>query len=320
MKFGAAVLCLCAAGDLAAQRRPDIDSIVRQFHINYSNDEVAKIGQLVTGNLVVYLNGGAGNTANGAAFHGREEFVAWLERNKAMFADGASTDHDVVVSGNMAAIRFTLEGTHTGAVETPGGTLRATGREVRIEGTEFFTFDDSAKLVRLETLANDLSAVAPAPGLTGLYEMVVERLEDGEVPPFFHDVAEVGIAFEVRGPLGGHFAWDAQDGGPLLFIGGGSGIAPLMLVARHRATAAGDVAAVLLQAARTFDDLIFYDELLACDLAEAGFNLILSLPRTGHVVLRTSATESMQSCSKLRWRSLEQPVPLDVHVRIESVH
>ena len=155
--IGAAVLCLCAAGNLAAEDRPDLDSIVCQFHINYSNGEVAKNRELVAGNLIVHLNGGAGNPVNGATFRGREEFVPWLERDKVTFEGGTIMNHDVVVSGNMAAIRFTLEGTHTGPVETPNGILPAAGRKVRIEGTEFFTFDDSGKLVRLETLTNDLS-------------------------------------------------------------------------------------------------------------------------------------------------------------------
>ena len=50
-------------------------------------------------------------------------------------------------------------------------------------------------------------SVASAPGLEGLYELVVERLEGGEVSPFLHDVAEVGDTIEIRGPFGGHFAW-----------------------------------------------------------------------------------------------------------------
>src|SRR3712207_8258238 len=44
-------------------------------------------------------------------------------------------------------------------------------------------------------------SVASAPGLEGLYELIVERLEDGEVSPFFHDVAEVGDTIEIRGPF-----------------------------------------------------------------------------------------------------------------------
>jgi ferredoxin-NADP reductase len=121
-------------------------------------------------------------------------------------------------------------------------------------------------------------SVASAPELEGLYELVVERLDDGEVSPFFHDVAEVGDAVEIRGPFGGHFVWGPEDGGPLLLVGGGSGVAPLMSILRHRAAVGPHVRAVLLQAARTWDD-VYREELIARDAAEADFTLLLSLSR-----------------------------------------
>jgi ferredoxin-NADP reductase len=122
-------------------------------------------------------------------------------------------------------------------------------------------------------------SVASAPGLKGLYEIAVERLDDGEVSPFFHDVAEVGDVVEIRGPLGGHFAWGLADGGPLLLVGGGSGVAPLMSILRHRAEVGGVVPILLLYGARTWEDVIFREELLARDAAESNFTLLLSLSR-----------------------------------------
>src|SRR6476659_767094 len=64
-------------------------------------------------------------------------------------------------------------------------------------------------------------------------ELVIERLATGEVSPFFHEAVAIGDAIEMRGPSGGHFVWDAGDGGPLLLVGGGSGIVPLMSILRH---------------------------------------------------------------------------------------
>jgi ferredoxin-NADP reductase len=122
-------------------------------------------------------------------------------------------------------------------------------------------------------------SVASAPGLDGFYELVVERLDDGEVSPFFHDVAEVGDSIEIRGPFGGHFAWSPEDGGPLLLVGGGSGVAPLMSILRHRADVGAAVPMLLLYAARTWDDVIFREELIARDAAETEFTLLLSLSR-----------------------------------------
>jgi ferredoxin-NADP reductase len=122
-------------------------------------------------------------------------------------------------------------------------------------------------------------SVASAPGLDGFYELAVERLEDGEVSPFFHDIAEVGDAIEIRGPFGGHFAWGLEDGGPLLLVGGGSGVAPLMSILRHRAEVGGGVPMLLLYAARTWDDVIFREELIVRDAGEREFTLLLSLSR-----------------------------------------
>lgn len=122
-------------------------------------------------------------------------------------------------------------------------------------------------------------SVASAPELEGLYELVVERLEDGEVSPFLHDVARVDDAIEIRGPFGGHFVWGPEDGGPLLLVGGGSGVAPLMSILRHRAAVSGAVRVILLYAARTWDDVIFREELLAREVAEVDFTLLLSLSR-----------------------------------------
>jgi predicted ester cyclase len=104
----------------------------------------------------VHVNGGADNKINGATYKGRDQFVAWLKEDKVFFPDGIITDHEVIVSGNKAAIRFTLTGTHKGPITTPTGTIPPTGRKVTVEGTEFFTFNSSGKLIKLETLMNDL--------------------------------------------------------------------------------------------------------------------------------------------------------------------
>ena len=59
-------------------------------------------------------------------------------------------------------------------------------------------------------------SIASAPENSAELELAIERLDDGEVSPFFHDVAQVGDTIELRGPIGGHLVWDVEDGGPLL--------------------------------------------------------------------------------------------------------
>ena len=91
-------------------------------------------------------------------------------------------------------------------------------------------------------------SIASAPEPQRPLELAIERLDDGEVSPFFHDVAAVGDDIELRGPIGGHFVWDVADGGPLLLLGGGSGVVPLMSMIRDRASQSSpraDAAAVL---------------------------------------------------------------------------
>ncbi|HEY4381680.1 MAG TPA: FAD-binding oxidoreductase [Acidobacteriaceae bacterium] len=110
-------------------------------------------------------------------------------------------------------------------------------------------------------------------------ELAIERLSDGEVSPFFHDVVAVGDEIELRGPLGGHFIWTAQDGGPLLLVGGGSGLVPLMSMIRSRQSAVGAVPAVLLLSARTWQDVLFRDELLDIEVGLSGFSFVLALTR-----------------------------------------
>jgi ferredoxin-NADP reductase len=122
-------------------------------------------------------------------------------------------------------------------------------------------------------------SIASAPGAGDNIEIAIDRLDDGEVSPFFHDVAEAGDEIELRGPLGGHFVWSAGDGGPLLLIGGGSGLVPLMAMIRHRRAEASKVPALLLLSARTWDDVLYRDELLELDAAGDGLSVVLALTR-----------------------------------------
>jgi ferredoxin-NADP reductase len=104
-------------------------------------------------------------------------------------------------------------------------------------------------------------SIASEPERSGEIDITVERIRDGEVSPFLDDVVVPGDRFEVRGPIGGYFVWEAASGGPLLLVAGGSGIVPLMAMLRHRAAARANVRARLLYSSRTFDDIIYRDEL-----------------------------------------------------------
>src|SRR4051795_3797884 len=77
-------------------------------------------------------------------------------------------------------------------------------------------------------------SIASAPE-DGRLALTVERIDDGEVSPYLAGVLRAGDEIELRGPIGAHFSWRVEDGGPLLLVGGGSGLVPLMSMLRHRA-------------------------------------------------------------------------------------
>lgn len=110
-------------------------------------------------------------------------------------------------------------------------------------------------------------------------ELAIERLDDGEVSSFFHEVAAVGDEIEIKAPLGGHFVWEAADGGPLLLVGGGSGVVPLMSMLRHRAARGSSLPTALLYSSRNWDEVIFRDELLALEARDDGFALTFAITR-----------------------------------------
>jgi ferredoxin-NADP reductase len=122
-------------------------------------------------------------------------------------------------------------------------------------------------------------SIASAPEAGPQIELAIERLEDGEVSAFFHDVAAVGDAIELRGPIGGHFVWSVNDAAPIVLLGGGSGLVPLMSIIRHRALQRSAASVALLLSCPTWEDVLYRDELLALEAERSGFELALTLTR-----------------------------------------
>jgi ferredoxin-NADP reductase len=103
-------------------------------------------------------------------------------------------------------------------------------------------------------------SIASAPDGAHL-ELTVECLDDGEVSPYLTDELRAGDKLELRGPVGGYFVWEPAVGGPVLLVGGGSGVVPLMAMIRERAATGSDVDMRLLLSSRTWEDVIYRDEL-----------------------------------------------------------
>ncbi|MFL5979670.1 MAG: ferredoxin reductase [Gaiellaceae bacterium] len=148
------------------------------------------------------------------------------------------------------------------ALDVPGWTGHRAGQHVDIR----LTAEDGYRAERAYSLA---SAPGEAPVIT------VERLEDGEVSPYLVDELREGDVIEVRGPIGGYFVWDGDEREPVLLVAGGSGVVPLMAMARHRARVGSAAPMRLLYSSRTWEDVIYRDE-----LDELGIEVVHTLTRS----------------------------------------
>jgi ferredoxin-NADP reductase len=116
-------------------------------------------------------------------------------------------------------------------------------------------------------------SIASAPGEP--LAITVERLDDGEVSPYFVDVVEDGDELELRGPIGGYFVWDGDEPEPVLLVAGGSGVVPLAAMARQRARVGGAAPMTLLYSSRSWDEVIYRDE-----LETLGLDVVYTLTRS----------------------------------------
>jgi ferredoxin-NADP reductase len=171
-----------------------------------------------------------------------------------------------------ATVRDTVAETaraRTLLLEVPGWTGHRAGQHLDVR----LTAEDGYQAQRTYSIAS-----APEEELV---HITVEIVEDGEVSPYLAGELRPGDMFEVRGPVGGHFTWSADEPGPLLLVAGGAGLVPLMSMLRHRAARAVAVQAHLLVSARSPEDVLYRDEL---DLLEPREHL-----RIAHTYTRGSS-------------------------------
>lgn len=152
--------------------------------------------------------------------------------------------------GEVVATQPETARTKSITLDLPGWTGHRAGQHVDVR----LTAEDGYRAERSYSIA---SPPEEAPRVT----LTVERLDDGEVSPYLTEELRVGDKLELRGPIGGYFVWEAEMGGPLLLVAGGSGIVPLMAMLRHRDAAAGTAATRLLYSSRSLEEMIYRDEL-----------------------------------------------------------
>ena len=102
-------------------------------------------------------------------------------------------------------------------------------------------------------------SISSSPLDEGQIELTIDLLDDGEVSPYFHEVVQVGDQVELRGPFTSYFVWRGES--PVLLVGGGSGVAPLMAMLRHKRRTMPELDMRLVYSVRYPDDVIYADEL-----------------------------------------------------------
>jgi ferredoxin-NADP reductase len=153
-------------------------------------------------------------------------------------------------------------------MDVPGWNGHLAGQHVDVR----LTADDGYQAQRSYSIAS-----APEDARLAI---TVERLDDGEVSPYLVGEVRKGDKVELRGPIGGYFVWSATETRPLLLVGGGSGVVPLMAMLRHRAHAGSRSPARLLYSSRTFEDVIYREELDRLGAAKTGLDVFHTLTRT----------------------------------------
>ena len=122
-------------------------------------------------------------------------------------------------------------------------------------------------------------SISSSPDQPDTIELTIELIAGGEVSSYFHEAVEKGEQIELRGPIGGHFTWTPDFIEPVLLVAGGSGIAPLMSILRHRRAAGVSSPVLLMFSVRTESDILFRQELEQMAREDASFKLVITLTR-----------------------------------------
>jgi ferredoxin-NADP reductase len=179
-----------------------------------------------------------------------------------------SAAHQDWLDATAAAFRDETTTVKTIVFDVPAWAGHLAGQHVDIR----LTADDGYQAERSYSIAS------PA-GTAAQIELTVERISNGEVSPFLTEELVAGDTIELRGPIGGYFAWQPDSPLPLMLIAGGSGVVPLMSMLRTRCNHGVKVPARLLYSSRTVENIIYRQELDRLAANRDGFSLIHTITR-----------------------------------------
>ncbi len=106
----------------------------------------------------------------------------------------------------------------------------------------------------------------------------MRRIEDGRLSRFLFDTGRVGTPLEMMGPYG-EFVFREEMGSSIVLIGAGSGVVPLMCILRYAQDRRLALDLTLIYGSRTWEHVIYRDELPALSEQLPGLRIIHTLSR-----------------------------------------
>lgn len=127
-------------------------------------------------------------------------------------------------------------------------------------------------------------AISSSPSDRSHYDLTVKRVEGGFVTPFLLDKVSVGQQLMSTGPMGSFYHNPIFHGKELVFLAGGSGIAPAMSMLKDVLGRELPYQFHFIYASSYVDDVIFINSLRALADKHENFTLteVISRPPKGH--------------------------------------
>ena len=119
---------------MTTQRSKDLTQVAQDIIEAFNTDDWARFKAPLAANVVYEENG------TGRRIQGADAYVQVTKEWKQAFPDAKGTIRNSLSSGNAVVQEVLWEGTQTGALPTPGGTLPPSGRRVMVPAMLWLTF------------------------------------------------------------------------------------------------------------------------------------------------------------------------------------
>lgn len=118
--------------------------LTRKIHAHFSANELDQVLPYLREDVVVNAY------AFGMTLHGKDGFLGFMQSFKSAFPDVTIEYRNLLCDGENVAVEFAGIGTHTGSLETPGGTIPPTGKKVTFMVCEVLEWENGL----LKSLSN----------------------------------------------------------------------------------------------------------------------------------------------------------------------